>query len=86
MTAILITMLFSAAGVLAFATIRDSLLRYGKAALALREALRACEDTRELRITVRKLNIHPSGAVILRPDFKAREWSAAPARALPAAA
>ena len=86
MTAILLTAIFTAAGTLAIASLRESWRQHGAAALALRKQLRSCSEWREVRVTIRDVTVHPQGAVILRPAFRERERSPAPARAIPAAA
>lgn len=86
MTAILLTALFTTSGVLALASIRQSWRRYGHAALALRGQLRECSEWRDVTVTVYETKVHPGGAVILRPAFKAPERAPVPAHALPAAA
>lgn len=85
MTAILITALFAASAILAAVAIERTARRYGPAALALRQALRACPHYREVTVITRRISVHRE-AVILRPDFKGRERSLPTARPLPAAA
>jgi hypothetical protein len=86
MTAILLTSLFAASGVLACTSIRQSWRRYGRSALALRGQLRDCSEWRDVTVTIYETKVHPAGAVILRPAFKAPERAPVPAHALPAAA
>ncbi len=87
MTAVLLASLFVTSGLFAVAVIAHSWKRYGAAALALRGELRDCSEWREVRITTRTVSITPDGgAVILRPDFKARTRSPLPEHDLPAAA
>lgn len=83
MTALLLSALFAASGLFALATMAGSLCRHGRAALALRQELTACNERRELRLRVTETTVRAT-ATVLRPDFKAgrRPWS----RALPAAA
>lgn len=86
MAAVLLTVLFVITGTYALLSIRQSLQRYGAAALALRDDLKACGEWRDVRVTVREITLHPTGATILRPDFKGRARTQEPEHALPAAA
>lgn len=81
MIAVLLSTLFAAAAVLAVGALAQAWQRYGAAALAVHDQLRACPETRELRYAVREWPVRPAvaspvGATIIRADFKRRVWAA----------
>jgi hypothetical protein len=89
MTAVLLTSLFIAAGLLATTTIGANWHRYGAAVRAIPTALACCADSREVRVRISEVRVRPT-AIVLRPAFKTAgqrpsELPAQPA-ALPAAA
>lgn len=85
MTAILLSALFTASGLLAIAAIAAGWRRYGRAALALRAELNACDAWREVRVQIREVTVR-SSATVLRPAFMRPSGRPSPASALPAAA
>ena len=82
MIAVLFSTLFTAAAVLAAATIAASWRRHGRQALALRDQLAACPEWREVHARIETVTVRAT-ATVLRGDFTPRS---APRRALPAAA
>lgn len=85
MSGILLSVLFVATGLFALITVGQNWSRYGRVALALRADLRECSEWRDVTVTVTEIKLHPSGATVLRPEFRPRR-SQAPIPALPAAA
>jgi hypothetical protein len=83
MIAVLLSTLFAASGVLAAATIAAAWRRYGRAALALRGELAACEQWREARTTISEVTVRQN-AIVLRPAFTRRPERPSPASALAA--
>lgn len=86
MTAILITALFSAAALFAVLALFHTAKRYGPGAMAIRQQLRDVGEWRDVTVTVTEIGVHPAGAAILRPDFKARTKAPVREHVLPAAA
>ncbi|MDE2597792.1 MAG: hypothetical protein KGL44_13040 [Sphingomonadales bacterium] len=73
MIAALLSTLFTAAGLFAVASIVLTWQRYGAAALAVGDQLRACPQQRQGRWTLRELVVRPLGdAVVVRADFTPR--------------
>lgn len=68
MIALLLTVLFASAAVLAVMTIAGGWHRYAGAIKNLRAQLRDCDDLREVSVRTRELRVATS-ARVLRPDF-----------------
>ncbi len=85
MTAILLTTLFAFGAFCAIGAIWTTVRRYGRSALALPDAIRSCETTRELRFSVREVRFDAQ-ANVLRPDFTARRANLRTVLPLPVAA
>lgn len=80
MLTIALTLLIASAGLFALGTIAASLIRYGPAALGLRQALALCPQERELCFTLTEFRQRPRPpARILRPDFAVRAAPRCPA-------
>jgi len=71
MTALLLTAFFAFCAAFAVAAIEGTWNSQAKAILALRQQLRDCADTRDVRYSVKTLEVRAFGAKVLRPDFKA---------------
>ena len=78
---IAIAILTATTATAAFWAIADSWCRYGKAALALRGALRECPAEQAVRFTIREIEVRPASAqpvfaqgaaAILWPSFRVR--------------
>jgi hypothetical protein len=85
MTAILMSALFAASGLLAAITIAANWRRYGRTALALRDQMGSCSEWREVRVTIGEVTVRHQASV-LRPDFTRPSRRPAGLSALPAAA
>lgn len=89
MTAVLLTSLFIASGLLAMTTIGASWRRYGAAVHAIPAELACCGEWREARVRISEVHVRPT-ATVLRPAFRAAglrpSERPAPPAALPAAA
>ena len=85
MTAILLSALFAASGVLAMAAITATWRCYGHKALALRRELYACCEWREVRAAISEVTVRHE-ATVLRPDFTRPSKCPSARPALPAAA
>lgn len=85
MIALLCNALFAFGGLVAVAAICSTVRSHGARALALREALRDCADTLDLRFSVLDVTVR-TGASVLRPDFTGRKVEDRPKAALLAAA
>lgn len=71
MSALLLTALFVFSATFAAATVLGTWRSTAKAILALRHELRGCAETRDVRYSLRTLEVRSLGARIYRPDFKA---------------
>ena len=75
MIAVLLVSLFTAAAMLASGALAHSWWRYGAAALAVRPALLACDDSLAMRYTIRAV-VRPGYGQVIRADFKPRKQPA----------
>lgn len=81
MTGLLLTALFALSAATAGIVLHASLRRYLPLFAANRQALRRCADMRDVRYSIRTIEVRPLGAAIFRPDFRAAKRSAQPLRA-----
>lgn len=85
MTAVLLSTLFIASGLLAATTIGTSWRRHGAAIHALPAELVRCPEWREVRVRISEVQVR-STATVLRPAFRAVVPHPSEQAALPAAA
>ena len=89
MIAATLTMLFVFSGVFAIVAIAGSLRRHGDAALAIGRALRSPSNSREVVVTIRKIDVRATACVLraeFRPDVRGGASRPLPQAALSAAA
>ena len=66
MTSLLLSGFFAAVAILVVSSIAATISRYLRVALALREELNRCDDSRVLAVTVTERSIRPVRATALR--------------------
>ena len=72
MAAVLTSALFVLAATASACTIAHSLAVHGRKALGLRQQLKACGTTQELRFTITEFRNAPAPAQVIRPKFRPR--------------
>lgn len=85
MIAATLTMLFVFSGLFALAAIAGTWRSHGRAALAIGRALRTANDSREVAVTIRTVEVRAT-ARLLRGEFRSAKVRPLPQAALPAAA
>ena len=77
MTALLLTALFAFSAAFAVAAMLATWRSNAKAIFALRRQLRDCPDMRDVRYSLRTLEVRSFGAKVYRPDFKSPDFKSA---------